>query len=158
MTEPTFEIRRQDGKLDEIVAEGVSFHMERMDRNRWWFAIYKGDERVAVWFSVANRLTLEVDGKMTRSGEMVSRSTSVCVDVDVDIDLDEFSTAEIIAELKDRKLTPKDICAIRQIINDDTIDFQELDIATAELTCGRRSEALVWLERALPRSWRGVLT
>jgi hypothetical protein len=65
MTEPTFEIRRQDGELDEIVAQGVSFHMERMDRNRWWFAIYKGDERVAVWFTVAKRIKIEVDGKMT---------------------------------------------------------------------------------------------
>jgi len=39
--------------------------MERMDHNRWWFAIYKGDERVCVWFSVDKRLTLEVDGKLT---------------------------------------------------------------------------------------------
>lgn len=46
MTSPIKEEWRHDseGDLDDIVVPNVStFHMERLDVNRWWIGIYRAD-------------------------------------------------------------------------------------------------------------------
>jgi len=58
----TIEIRKtEDGCLDEIVAENCTFHMEYMGDRRWWFAVYKGEDQVAVWFSDTKKKPMQVE-------------------------------------------------------------------------------------------------
>jgi hypothetical protein len=37
------------GRPDDIVITGDTFRMERMDKDTWWLAIYRGDKRVSIW-------------------------------------------------------------------------------------------------------------
>lgn len=72
----------------------------------------------------------------------------------VEVDLDDFSTDELIEELKLRKLDDRQ----RAMLSECTLDEGTLATATVELIAGRKREALIWLERALPYEWRGRLT
>lgn len=84
------------------------------------------------------------------------------VRVDVEIYLDEFSDEELISELEDRKrhLDKKAVKRLKALIYDATeaVVESDMDRATYELRAGRRREALVWLERTLPREWAGLLS
>lgn len=47
------EVRRNaDGSLDEIVASGVTVHLEQMSEKSWWLGIDKGGYRQVVWFGI----------------------------------------------------------------------------------------------------------
>lgn len=48
---PFVEVRtNDDGTLDEIVAKGVTVHIEQMSDTEWWMGIYKGKKRQRVVF------------------------------------------------------------------------------------------------------------
>lgn len=81
------------------------------------------------------------------------------ITAEVYVDLDDFSDDELIAEIKTRRLSARDAEELRRVAIAAVGDAIEADIdrATYELTHGRRREALVWLERALPREWIGEL-
>ena len=44
----SIEIRTNDDQLDEVVAQNCSFHLERMDKSRWWMEIRTVDGDVHV--------------------------------------------------------------------------------------------------------------
>lgn len=47
------EIRHnRDGALDEVCLENVNVHLEQMHERCWWLGLYRGDQRVVVWFNV----------------------------------------------------------------------------------------------------------
>jgi hypothetical protein len=51
------EIRRKpNGKIDEICADGVFFHLEQMDNGAWFIGLTYPDGRSArIWRSARNR-------------------------------------------------------------------------------------------------------
>ena len=40
-----------DGDVDDVVITGDTFRMERMRKNAWWLAVYRGDQRVCFWLT-----------------------------------------------------------------------------------------------------------
>lgn len=85
--------------------------------------------------------------------------------VSVDVELDDFSNEELLQGLIDSKWVTEteaeairirsSKCASSSIFK--STDAEELDSARDELLRGRRSEALIHLERFLGREWQGVL-
>lgn len=58
------EIRRNDdGTLDEVVAPNL--HLEQMDNNHWWMAIYTKDGRVTVNFHARGNISAFVEEEFT---------------------------------------------------------------------------------------------
>ena len=50
------EIRKQDGAIDEVVASGVSVHLERCRSDMWFLDIMREDgSSLAIWLSVEKR-------------------------------------------------------------------------------------------------------
>ena len=47
-SEPLAVIRRVNGEVDDVVITGDLFRMEQMDKDSWWVAMYRGDERVCI--------------------------------------------------------------------------------------------------------------
>lgn len=80
----------------------------------------------------------------------------------VEINLDDFSDEDLIAELEDRRmgLDRKAIAKLKSIVYDaaEAVIETDMERATSELRAGRLREAILWLERALPREWQGRLT
>lgn len=54
----TFEIREQEGALDEVVAFKPHFvHLEQMDEGLWWLRVDMPDgNAVVVWFSSRGKI------------------------------------------------------------------------------------------------------
>ena len=85
---------------------------------------------------------------------------SRAITTEVYVDLDDFDTDELIAELKlrIREMDWREKETLIALAASVSVAFEtELDRATHELMLGRREEAIVWLERALPREWAGRL-
>ena len=51
----SIEIRTNDGRLDEVVAQNCQFHLEQMDDGHWWMEIRTMDGDVHVNLSSAGR-------------------------------------------------------------------------------------------------------
>ena len=89
------------------------------------------------------------------------------VETSVDVDLDDFDERELLQQLIDVGwLTEAEAVAITAraskktespVLDGARIDAVALDDALADITCGRRQEALIRLERALGREWVGRL-
>ena len=69
-----FEVRRNDdGTVDEIVANGM-VHIEQMDDDHWWMAIYMNGEKHDINFysngaSIHCRVETEQCAILTKEGE-----------------------------------------------------------------------------------------
>ena len=83
----------------------------------------------------------------------------VSVSTTVEVYLDDFDTDQLIAEVGRRKLCADDLAALRGILEGHGVEAPEGDVerAMTEELAGRRSEALIWIERALGRFWIGRL-
>ena len=59
------EIRlNDDGTLDEVVG-GEGIHLEQMDTNHWWMAVYYPGGRVTVGFHARGKITANVEREPT---------------------------------------------------------------------------------------------
>lgn len=60
----------QDGSLDEIVARNAFSHIEKMDKNKWWFSIEQNGKQVDVWLEARGKITthFEVSDDLLRNG------------------------------------------------------------------------------------------
>lgn len=55
-------VTRNKDDVDEVFAKECDIHVERMDDDAFWMAIYKGEYTQFVWFNI-------VDGKLVVSSE-----------------------------------------------------------------------------------------
>lgn len=56
--QPFVEVRTDDtGALDELIAEGVSIHVEQLADNQWWIGIERGDEMQRLVFTSRSNIT-----------------------------------------------------------------------------------------------------
>lgn len=91
------------------------------------------------------------------------RSTCGEVMTHVDVDLEDFQTDQLLQELIDRKvITESQASALlaREAVSieGDVIPQSELDAAREELARGRKTEALIHIERVLGSRWIGELS
>jgi hypothetical protein len=94
----------------------------------------------------------------------VKQRTTMQAESYVRIDLCDFEPAQLLQGLIDAKwLTEEQAEAVRRQASQpggiDSSPFieSELDMAADEMRCGRKSEALIHLERYLGREWIGRL-
>lgn len=83
----------------------------------------------------------------------------ISVYADIEVLLEEVDTNDLIDALEERTLTPRERAKLVATLKlaDPALEEHPMERAEAELIAGRREEALVWLERALPHIWRGNL-
>jgi len=55
------EIRNKGGSLDEVFAEGCTFHLEQMSATHWWMAVECGGKRVHI--NLHSRATIKASAE-----------------------------------------------------------------------------------------------
>lgn len=97
---------------------------------------------------------------MTQPAPTQWKRRDTSADVRVEVDLDAFDTEQLLQELIHRKiLTEGQAFALAKRESKGTFDVgaDDIEMARTEIMRGRRSEALIYIERALGHEFMGKL-